>query len=158
MPRPIKTRSISFLPPAAYFNPGNAPDQDQETGEARIALDEWEALRLNDYLGLEQQECAGYMGLSQSSFQRILASARTKLACAIVEGLTISIQGGNCRVSGRWRCRQCGHESELPTVSETDEPLQCPSCGTASMPRGGPGRHGWGPPPWSGHGRRRGKE
>jgi predicted DNA-binding protein (UPF0251 family) len=155
MPRPIKTRSIGYLPHVNYFNPAGAPDQ--MTGEVRIALDEWEALRLNDYLGLEQQECAGYMGLSQSSFQRILTSARMKLACAIVEGLTISIQGGNCRISGRWRCRQCGHEWESSGAPELDALLQCPSCGTVSMPRGGPGRHGLGPPPWSGRGRRGGK-
>jgi predicted DNA-binding protein (UPF0251 family) len=155
LPRPFKTRTISFLPPAAYFNPGKTPER--QTGEVRIALDEWEALRLSDYLGLEQQECAGYMGLSQSSFQRILASARTKLACAIVEGLTVSIQGGNCHVSGRRRCRQCGHEWESPTAPEPEARLQCPSCGTDNTPRGRRGRHGGGPPPWSGHGRRGGK-
>jgi predicted DNA-binding protein (UPF0251 family) len=50
------------------------------------------------------------MSLSQSSFQRILAAARTKLACALVKGMTIGIQGGNYRLSSRWRCWECGHE------------------------------------------------
>jgi predicted DNA-binding protein (UPF0251 family)/predicted RNA-binding Zn-ribbon protein involved in translation (DUF1610 family) len=144
------------LPPAAYFNPGSAPDR--QAGEVRIGLDEWEALRLKDYLGLEQEECAAYMSLSQSSFQRILASARTKLACALVEGLTISIQGGNYRLSSRWRCWECGHEWELSPTPELDARLQCPSCGTVNIYRRGHGRHGWGPPPWSGHGGGRRKE
>jgi len=149
VPRPPKPRRVGFLPPVTFFNPAGASIE--ETGEIKLNLDEWEALRLKDYLGLDQQECAGYMELAQSTFQRILATARTKLASAVVEGKPVRIQGGDCRFIGYWFCQACGHEWETFVDPEMKRHRLCPLCGAEQadprslgrrwgLPKAGPGR------------------
>ncbi len=151
MPRPPKPRRVGFFPTVTYFSPGGV--QVPEAGEIIINIDEWEALRLKDYLGLDQQESAEYMQLAQSTFQRILTSARTKLAAAIIEGKTIRIEFGNHKIVGRWFCHSCGYEWENLLDAKRGRNQLCPSCGTEhSNHHHG---HGWGPPPWAGPGRRR---
>jgi len=151
MPRPPKPRRVGFYPTITYFNPAGVPAA--EAGEIIIGVDEWEAIRLKDYLGIDQQESAEYMNLAQSTFQRILASARTKLATAIVEGKAIRIEAGNYQIVGHWFCRKCGHQWETVLEAERRMHQLCPSCGTEQTNQhlG----HGWGPPQWAGPGRRR---
>lgn len=43
-------------------------------------MEEYEALRLMDYLGLNQEEAAAQMGVARTTVQRIYAQARRKLA------------------------------------------------------------------------------
>jgi len=133
LPRPLKPRMVGFLPPVMCFNPAADPLPGNDI--VILGIDEWEALRLNDYLGLDQQECARLMNLAQSSFQRILASARMKLACAMVEGKSISIQGGNYHIIGQWHCQQCGHEWKFPAGFKSNRLRQCPSCGAEKICR-----------------------
>lgn len=52
--------------------------------------EELEALRLADVLGHTQTVSAEKMGVSQSTFQRVLTAARTKSATALVEGRGIN--------------------------------------------------------------------
>jgi len=145
--RPVKPRMVSFLPPAPCFVPQTAPFYGPEA--VTLGLDEWEALRLKDYLGMEQEECASLMGVAQSSLQRILASARSKLACALVEGKAINIQGGTYRIVGRGYCRRCRHEWGFPADNGSREHWYCPSCGSGNIGRRGLGHgHGNGGPPW----------
>lgn len=56
-----------------------------------LGLDELEAMRLADMLGLPQTEAARRMNISQSTFNRILASARQKAAECVVTGLAMRI-------------------------------------------------------------------
>ena len=51
-----------------------------EGGEETVILgvDELEAIRLKDAVGLDQESCASQMGLSRPTFQRLLAQARRK--------------------------------------------------------------------------------
>jgi len=56
-----------------------------------LKMDEMEALRLCDFKNLDQIEAAGKMGISQSTLQRVLASARGKVAEALVMGKAIKI-------------------------------------------------------------------
>lgn len=125
-------------------------------GEVKIGLDEWEALRLKDYLGLDQQKSAEYMNLAQSTYQRILTSARRKLVSAIVEGKAIRIEMGNHQITGYWFCQACGFEWEAVLDAERKMRQLCPSCGTEQLNQFRFG-HGWGPPPWAGPGRRGGR-
>lgn len=53
--------------------------------------EELEALRLADVLDLSQTESATKMGVSQSTFQRMLAAAHKKAATALVEGRGINL-------------------------------------------------------------------
>jgi predicted DNA-binding protein (UPF0251 family) len=66
--------------------------------ETILAVDEFEAIRLKDLEGLEQEECASRMNISQPTFHRLVLSARKKIAEAIVNGKAIRIEGGNFEV------------------------------------------------------------
>lgn len=46
--------------------------------------DEMEAVRLADYESLYQQECADKMGISRTTFSRLIESARKKIADALL--------------------------------------------------------------------------
>ena len=91
MARPRKPRCIQFTPTTTYFKPAGVPLRTLE--EVGLSMDELEALRLKDVEGLVQEECARQMQLSQSTFQRILAGARGKVATALVSGSAIRIEG-----------------------------------------------------------------
>ena len=89
MPRPRLCRRICFSPTARYFKPQGIPLRFLE--EVELSLEEMEAIRLKNVQGLEQTEAALKMKTSQSTFQRILASAYKKIAEALVEGKAIKI-------------------------------------------------------------------
>jgi len=82
-----------------YFKPAGIRLVDLE--ETVLAIDEFEAVRLKDLEGLEQEAAARRMAVSQPTFHRILASARAKIADAIVNGKAIRIEGGIYQVNGK---------------------------------------------------------
>ena len=90
MPRPIKQRRVFFDPNVTYFKPRAVPLSILE--EVDLSIDELEALRLCDFKNLEQVEAAKKMKVSQSTLQRILTSARKKVAQALIEGKAIKIR------------------------------------------------------------------
>ena len=49
-------------------------------------MDEYEAVRLIDLLGLTQEECAAQMNVARTTVQAIYDSAREKLARMLAEG------------------------------------------------------------------------
>ena len=57
-----------------------------------MGLDELEALRLADVVGLSQVEAATMMNVSQPTFNRILSAGRQKTAECVVNGLAIRIE------------------------------------------------------------------
>jgi len=135
MARPTKWRKIENIPLIPYFIPS-------ETNIAEVPvnilkLEELEAIRLKDLEGLEQGECAEKMEISRPTFQRILISAREKIADSLVNGKIIHIEGGNftqniCPV----RCSNCGKEwieSYENMESIKSEDYSCPACGSAKV-------------------------
>ena len=90
MPRPCRQRRIRGKPGACYFKPAGIPRIQLQ--ESVLSFAEFEAVRLKDYLGLEQIECTEKMEVSQPTFHRILLSARKKIAEAIVKGYVIKIE------------------------------------------------------------------
>ena len=64
-------------------------------GLRRVSLlpEELEALRLMDLEDLTQEEAAARMGISRSTFQRIVAQARHQVALALSEGAALIIEG-----------------------------------------------------------------
>jgi predicted DNA-binding protein (UPF0251 family) len=67
-------------------------------GIKRLALErvvmeaeEMEAIRLADFEGLYQQECAERMGISRTTFSRIIERAHRKIADAFLHNKAISI-------------------------------------------------------------------
>jgi len=89
MVRPIKPRRVFFDPKAVYFKPRAVPLSMLE--EVELEVDEMEAIRLCDFEGLEQEEAAKKMKISQSTLSRILLSARKKIAQALIQGKAIKI-------------------------------------------------------------------
>jgi len=92
MPRPFKKRAIGFDPRVTYFKPRAVPLSILE--EIDLGMDELETLRLCDLKDLGQKEAAKKMKVSQSTLQRILTSARKKVAEALVSGKAIKIRKG----------------------------------------------------------------
>ena len=96
--RPGKYRIIKVDPKISQFSPRGRPGRPDEVG---LKMDEFEALRLADYQGLNQKEAAKSMRISQQTFSRILRKARQLVAKGITTGSTIRIQGGQYVISSR---------------------------------------------------------
>ena len=54
--------------------------------------DEMEAIRLSDFEGLYQQECSNKMGISRTTFSRLIESARKKIADALLHKKALRIE------------------------------------------------------------------
>ena len=98
MPRPRKPRICACPYRAGYtavFKPAGTPLKDMEI--INLAHDELEALHLCDGEGKNQEEAGVSMGVSRGTVQRLLASARHKVAHALVcqKALAISGDSGN---------------------------------------------------------------
>jgi len=107
--------------------------------EVLVQLEELEAIRLKDKVGLDQVECAMSMGISRATFQRILGAARSKIATALVEGRPIIISGGNYLVKNRvFECLECGHVWEAEPCAAGGKhgyEIACAKCGTLKKRR-----------------------
>jgi len=92
MPRPKRCRRVCCDPKYAYFKPQVVPLDSLD--HIDLALDELEALRLADALGMTQGDAAAQMDVSQPTFNRILSSARNKVANGLVNGAALRIERG----------------------------------------------------------------
>jgi len=92
MVRPIKKRLVRFSPNTTYFKPRAIPLRLLE--EVDLKMDELEAIRWCDFENLDQIEAAKKMEISQSTLQRVLESARHKIAEALIKGKAIRINEG----------------------------------------------------------------
>lgn len=117
MPRPFKSRFVYGRPGSVVYKPAGIPARTLEW--VGLGLDEFEAIRLLDYEGHDQEKAAQLMGISRPTVTRIYASARGKIAEALTEGKAINIEGGpvastglpqmpqdiprGCRGGRRWR-------------------------------------------------------
>jgi len=89
MTRPRLNRRIRHNPKITYFKPQGVPMRTLEIIE--LSKEELEAMRLKNVANLDQTEAADKMETSQSTFQRILASAYEKVSDALVNGKAIKI-------------------------------------------------------------------
>ncbi|MEN8254905.1 MAG: DUF134 domain-containing protein [Verrucomicrobiota bacterium] len=105
MPRPKCTREIENLPPVSWFKPTGVPMHELE--EVVLTLDEIEAVRLADAEGLYQEQVAEQMKVSRPTVGRILASARQKIAEALIQGKAIRLEGGPIHIRGRRTGKPC---------------------------------------------------
>lgn len=119
MPRNKKPRCVSHMPNCTYFKPAGIPTF--ELDEVVLKLEEMEALRLKDLLGLEQVNCAVQMGVSRPTFQRILIEARRKVAEVLVYGKSLRIEGGAYDFSELAVCPYC----QITLKAENNS---CPNC------------------------------
>ncbi|MFC1998396.1 DUF134 domain-containing protein [Chloroflexota bacterium] len=149
MVRPKKNRLISNMPDVTYFKPPGIPLRFLD--EVCISFEETEAIRLKDSEGLDQTKCAEKMGISRSTFQRIIQAARQKIAEALLNGKAIRIEGGHFDIAmRRFRCRD-GHEWDTKVGTAAIEvAVKCPVCGDPDVtpatdmgPSFGGGRGRW---------------
>ncbi len=142
MPRRRRRRWVEEIPTVSSF----VPEDTTPSSLVVLTVDEFEAIRLKDLLGLEQEEAAGRMGISQPTFHRLLLSARRKIADAIVNAKAIKIKGGEYKMVGRGRmggyglgpggdcvCPNCGYKQTHARGQPCYE-MTCPKCG-AKMTR-----------------------
>ena len=93
--RPKKIRIVKNEPKISQFSPRGRPGRPDEI---TLSLDQFEALRLADYNGLEQDQAAKSMGISRATFGRIVREARFKLSDALINGKIIRITGGKVQL------------------------------------------------------------
>ncbi len=89
--RPKKYRIVRHDPRTTQFSPRGRPGRPDEVN---LSVDEFESVRLADFMGLPQKEASKSMHISQQTFSRILRNAHKTIAEAIVSGKIIKIQGG----------------------------------------------------------------
>ena len=90
MVRPLKPRNIGGDVKICYFKPQGIPLR--SLNEIILEPDEFEAIRLHLYEGLNQTLAAQSMQISQPTFARILDRAQKKVAQALIEGAAIRIE------------------------------------------------------------------
>jgi len=96
--RPKKYRIVRLDPKISQFSPRGKPGRPDETN---LTMDEYESVRLADFMGLSQKEAAQSMHISQQTFSRILKRAHKTIADGIITGKIIKIQGGYYVLSSR---------------------------------------------------------
>jgi len=133
LPRHRKRRRVGHVPMCLLFKPAGIPAYDLE--EVVLRVEEMEAIRLKDLVGLDQEACAERMGVSRPTFQRILVEARRKVAEVLIKGKALRIEGGayhldpehlqcpRCQYSlierGSYRCPKC---EQVLSTDENGEP------------------------------------
>ena len=131
MPRPRKTRQVKYPPRYGSFKPCGIPRT--QLNEIELTLDEYEAIRLVDEQGLDQEAAASEMGISRPTVTRLVESARQKVATLLVKGGVLVIQGGNYQLDGHlYHCPRCRQFQERQRAIHTRE-RNCPHCHAAEL-------------------------
>jgi hypothetical protein len=96
-----------------------------------MTLDEFEAFRLADFVGLSHAEAADEMEISRTTFTRLIEKARKKITGLIVEGKLLSIEGGSVHFRNNIiRCLDCGHMFKTNISMAITE---CPICHSKNL-------------------------
>ena len=137
MARPAKPRFVTGEPCVDFFKPRGIPLRELE--KECLSVEELEALKLVDIEGLYQEDAAERMEVSRPTFQRVLRSARGKVARCLVEGKALGIEGGNYVLTGEgktFECLSCEHswEESFGSGVRACETV-CPECGKMTVRR-----------------------
>ena len=151
MVRPYKKRGIKEPPRVQSFKPAGIPMRFLD--RVTLTIDEFEAVRLADYEGLDHKESAERMGISRPTFSRLVERARRKLGEALIEVKEIFIEGGNVYFRNNlFRCGRCGAVMRAAEGAAVQSCAECGSMNVIDLARwfgyGGPGgafrrRRGW---------------
>ena len=96
--------------------------------EVCLSMEEAESVRLKDLDGLDQQQCAEHMNISRPTFQRVLSSARKKIADVLLNGKAVRITGGNYETAALHLVCLNGHEWDVQWTSSVNADQLCPKC------------------------------
>ncbi|MDP4206634.1 MAG: DUF134 domain-containing protein [Bacteroidota bacterium] len=128
MARTKKERLIERAPNFNGFKPFGV--QNETKTKVLLYLEEYEAIKMCDYLLLSQAEAASRMNVSRPTVTRVYQSARRKIAKAMVEASIICIEGGHANIHTLWyKCPHCSIKfSILP-----EAPAMCPLCNSLEI-------------------------
>lgn len=84
MARPKIPRQICGTPAQSCFKPNGIPMSQLDT--ITLKADEFEALRLVDYKGMQQQVAAVEMGVSRQTLANLVKAARRKVSDCLLHG------------------------------------------------------------------------
>lgn len=130
MPRKKLHRRVTQEPPVSVYKPAGIPAKELE--EILITIDEFEAIKLSDFEGLSQRDASAVMRISQPTFNRVLASARSKVAKGLVQGYVLRIEGGRYVLAdgtGVLECIDCGSSVDM----SSDDKSKCHECGSTRL-------------------------
>lgn len=102
MARPRKFKRVCCLPEVTLYGP---LDGTELLEDVIMTIEEYEVIRIMDYEGNNQEQCAELMGVARSTVQRIYDDARKKIADSLVNGKSLKIQGGDYKL-----CSEFGEE------------------------------------------------
>ena len=129
MPRPKDNRIVHELPLFSGFKPLGIKGRNLE--QILLTLDEFEALRLADSLGLSHAEAADEMEISRSTFTRLIEKARKKIADFLIQGKLLTIEGGSIHFRNNIiKCQDCGH---MFRTSISNNITDCPACHSRNL-------------------------
>ena len=98
-----------------------------------MTFEEFEALRLIDFMKKDQREAAELMTISQPTLNRIIKSARFKIANVIVNGQALILEGGTISIQCRiFKCQSCSYQW---TVKRPKRPNICEKCQSSDIER-----------------------
>jgi len=113
-------------PGVTFFKPQGIPLRILE--HAVITVDELEALRLADFLGMSHEEAAKQLKVSRPTVTRMLARAHRTVADALVNGKAIRIEGGEYILEGiDCLCPKCG--ARWTSSAQEEVKHVCGECG-----------------------------
>ena len=129
MARPQSDRIVHEPPLFSDFKPMGVRGQD--LGQVLLTLDEFEAFRLADQVGMSHAAAAEEMGISRSTFTRLIEKARKKIADFIIQGKMLTIEGGSVHFRNNiLKCQSCGHMFKTNMDNNISE---CPACHSGNL-------------------------
>ncbi len=107
MPRPKCCRKTGQGPDNNLFIPENCTHERSDA--VCLSIDEYEAIKLADFEKLYHEQAAESMEVSRQTFGRIIESARSKIADALINGKIIEIEITNNLLCSpeNYKCHKC---------------------------------------------------
>lgn len=131
-PRIRVLRKVLNPPLINGFKPYGQQSEKPDLEPVNLLYEEYEAIRLSDYLKLNHYQASVRMAVSRPTFTRIYASALQKVALAFVEGRQITIKGGEVYFESNWyHCSKCKSYFSNPEKDKTIE--NCSLCGSQQV-------------------------
>lgn len=131
-PRVKVLRKVLNPPVIKGFKPYGNKSENKNQESISLLYEEYEALRLSDYDGLNHLQSSKAMDVSRPTFTRIYGSALKKIAKAFIEGRQIVIDGGKIYFDSNWYlCNNCDCYFNNP--EKETKITSCPLCGSSQI-------------------------
>ncbi len=129
MPRRKMQRIVHRPPLYTEFKPVGVRRLSLDSIE--LSIDEYEAIRLADNIGMNHNDAAEEMEISRSTFSRLIENARKKIAEFIIEGKHLQIDGGNIHFRNNIiKCYDCGYMFRTNIGVSLSN---CPDCDSTNL-------------------------